>query len=216
MLKNNIKDELQNILSGKSQVGDGNVIQTIANYLRRSQTTSKLAQTDKYYKKEETEKLLIFIKQNDIWVKSVNFDSFLSEGAEQRVFIKDDKTVYKLNDSIYYTTWLDYFNNLLLNNYFFPDTAYSLKGFYLSDDNILYAFIEQPYVKATHTTNLEQVREFMRGNGFENVRNNDYYNPELGIILEDLHDENVLTQNGTLYFIDTVFYINSEIFWAKG
>ena len=118
MLKNNIKDELQNILSGKSQVGDGNVIQTIANYLRRSQTTSELAQTDKYYKKEETEKLLTFIEQNDIWVKSVNFDSFLSEGAEQRVFIKDDKTVYKLNDSIYYTTWLDYFNNLILNNFF--------------------------------------------------------------------------------------------------
>jgi hypothetical protein len=35
----------------------------------------------------------------------------------------------------------------------------------------------------------------------------DYYNEELGLILEDLHDENVLTQNGMLYFIDTVFYI---------
>ena len=40
-----------------------------------------------------------------------------------------------------------------------------------------------------------------------NVRNNDYFNPELRLILEDLHDENVLTQNGILYFIDTVFYI---------
>ena len=37
----------------------------------------------------------------------------------------------------------------------------------------------------------------------------DYYNEELGLILEDLHDENVLTQNGMLYFIDTVFYITS-------
>ena len=35
-----------------------------------------------------------------------------------------------------------------------------------------------------------------------------YYNPTLGIILEDLHDENVLTQDGILYFIDTVFYVN--------
>ena len=60
MLKNNIKDELQNILSGKNPVGDGNVMQTIANYLRRSQTTSKLAQTDKHYKKEETKKLQVF------------------------------------------------------------------------------------------------------------------------------------------------------------
>jgi len=47
----------------------------------------------------------------------------------------------------------------------------------------------------------------MKSNGFENTRNNDYYNASLGIILEDLHDENVLTQDGILYFIDTVFYL---------
>ncbi len=47
----------------------------------------------------------------------------------------------------------------------------------------------------------------MLNNGFENKRNNDYFNPELGIIIEDLHDENVLTHDGILYFIDTVFYL---------
>jgi hypothetical protein len=46
----------------------------------------------------------------------------------------------------------------------------------------------------------------MIANGFENTRNHDYFHPDLGIILEDLHDENVLTQDGILYFIDTVFY----------
>ena len=35
-------------------------------------------------------------------------------------------------------------------------------------------------------------------------------NEELGIILEDLHDENVLTRNGLLYFIDTVFYLTAQ------
>lgn len=48
---------------------------------------------------------------------------------------------------------------------------------------------------------------FLNHNGFKNTRNNDYINPELGLISEDLHDENVLTQNGVLYFIDTVFYL---------
>lgn len=48
----------------------------------------------------------------------------------------------------------------------------------------------------------------MESNGFINVRNNDYRNDDLGIIIEDLHDENVLTNNGILYFIDTVFYIS--------
>ncbi|OAV72304.1 hypothetical protein Barb6_01240 [Bacteroidales bacterium Barb6] len=47
----------------------------------------------------------------------------------------------------------------------------------------------------------------MQSNGFNLIQNNDYINPKLGIIIEDLHDENVLTNNGILYFIDTVFYI---------
>ena len=94
----------------------------------------------------------------------------------------------------------------MLNNYFFPDTNYTLIGFHQLDQ-ILYALVEQPFVRANQATNLEFVREFMISNGFQNTRNHDYYNPDLGIILEDLHDENVLTQDGILYFIDTVFYI---------
>ena len=51
-------------------------------------------------------------------------------------------------------------------------------------------------------------------NGFSNNRNNDYFNSELGIILEDLHNEKVLTRNEMLYFIDTVFYL-TEDFWKS-
>lgn len=69
----------------------------------------------------------------------------------------------------------------------------------------MYAVVVQPFVKATQKTDLSKVKQFMQENGFINNRNNDYYNPELGIILEDLHDENVL-KNDILYFIDTVFY----------
>jgi hypothetical protein len=48
-------------------------------------------------------------------------------------------------------------------------------------------------------------------NGFENTRRNDYYNKELGLILEDMHDENVIANSDTLFFIDTVFYTVSGI-----
>ena len=119
----------------------------------------------------------------------------------------------KLNDSIYYSFWEDYFYNLLLNNYFFPETAYNLLGFYKSTENILYALVEQNYIKASEPTNLQEVKDFLQNNGFICTKNNDYYNPDLGIILEDLHDENVLTKNEMLYFIDTVFYIKPEVFW---
>ena len=35
---------------------------------------------------------------------------------------------------------------------------------------------------------------------------NDYFNKELGLILEDMHDENIIVNSNKLFFIDTVFY----------
>lgn len=104
--------------------------------------------------------------------------------------------------TIYYFTII--FSLILLNE---------LIGF-IKDKSTLYAVVQQSYVAITANTDLEQVKKFLTQNGFENTRNNDYFNPELGIILEDLHDENVLTRNGVLYFIDTVFFLTKK-FWLK-
>ena len=209
-----MKNELKNIIHGEGSVSQGELIQTIALHLRRSKAASALAETKQYDKKQETAELIQYINSNHLWVCDIDFDLFISEGAEQKVFVKDKQKVLKLNDSIYYAFWEDYFNNLLLNNYFFPETAYNLLGFYKSPENILYALVEQNYIKANEHTNLEHVKDFLQNNGFICTKNNDYYNPDLGIILEDLHDENVLTTNGLLYFIDTVFYINESIFYT--
>lgn len=206
-----MKYELQLIISGKSQVEYGAIIQAAASYLKRSQGTSSLVKENKYFKKQETDRLIQYVEENALWFSDVNLENYVSEGAEQKVYLKDGKTVIKLNDSIFYNSWIDYFNNLLLNNYFFPDTAYQLLGFY-KDYEFLYAVVQQPFVKATEKTDLTIVKKFMLNNGFNNTRNNDYFNPELGIILEDLHDENVLTENGILQFIDTVFYLTDDFF----
>lgn len=206
-----MKYELQLIISGKSQVKYGTIIQATTSYLERSQSTSNLVKEDKYFKKQETECLIDYIDKKSLWVTDINAENYVSEGAEQKVYLKDGKTVIKLNDAIFYNSWIDYFNNLLLNNYFFPDTAYQLLGFY-KDNEILYAVVQQPFVKATEKTDLAIVKKFMHKNGFMNTRNNDYYNPELGIILEDLHDENVLTEKGILQFIDTVFYLTDNFY----
>lgn len=53
----------------------------------------------------------------------------------------------------------------------------------------------------------------MTANGFKKYKNNDYRSEELGLILEDLQDENILTASGMLHFIDTVSYIVNERFW---
>jgi len=208
-----IKYELQHILQGKGEVSHRKPIQAITSYLRKSVEASTMAQRNESNKSEETEKLIEYINKNDLWNCNINFNSFLSEGAEQRVFIENNTKVLKLNDSIYYISWSDYLNNLLLNNYFFSDTAYNLLGFYKSEINVVYALVEKNYVESSQPTDLNQVKEFLSNNGFKNIRNHDYFNSELGVILEDLHDENVLTANEILYFIDTVFYIKPEILW---
>jgi Serine/Threonine/Tyrosine Kinase found in polyvalent proteins len=133
-----IKHELQNILSGKSEVSHGKPIQTISRYLRESLGTSEKAQGDESGKSEETKKLIDYINTHQLWNCDINFSLFISSGAEQRVYIKNTRQVLKLNDAIYYASWIDYFNNLLLSNYFFPDTAYNLVGFYKSDADIVF------------------------------------------------------------------------------
>jgi hypothetical protein len=206
-----MKHELQNIISGKSQVRHGDAIQAIARYLRRSKSSSSEAKESKQIKTEEAKNIRQFCDQNIFWNTEIDITAFVSSGAEQKVYLHNEFQVFKLNDSIYYLSWEDYFNNLLLNNYFFPDTAYQLVGFYESEE-VLYAVVEQPFIKSDQNTVLENVKSFLDENGFENTRNNDYFNPDLGIILEDLHDENVLTFQNNLYFIDTVFYITEQFY----
>jgi hypothetical protein len=201
-----MKDDIQHILSGTSQVKHHHLVQATCSYLKRSQGAGTMAQDQQQLKEQEAEKLIQFASDLNLWVESINLDNYVSQGAEQKVYLKDGATVIKLNDAIYYASWVDYFHNLLLNNLFFPDTAYNFLGFY-KDQDVIYAVVEQPFVKATEKTDLTIVKTFLENNGFRNTKNHDYYNEELCLILEDLHDENVLTQNGMLYFIDTVFYI---------
>lgn len=211
-MQNHLKHELHNVFSGKSQIRFGTVIQSIASYLNDGAQTGTIIEDEKHFKKQETKSLENYIAEKNLWI-SIDLTQYVSEGAEQKVYLKDTENVLKLNDSIYYNSWKDYLYNLMLHNYFFPDTAYDLIGF-TKDNDILYAVVQQAYVSITANTDLKQVKEFLILNGFENNRNNDYINRELGIILEDLHDENVLTRNEVLYFIDTVFYV-TEAFWDK-
>ena len=206
------KHELQNLISGKSSASHDALIQTITSYLRRGQSASPVAQEKHQDKHKEREKLITFAKQHNLFVQNINQAKFIASGAEQKVYIKNEQSVLKLNDTIYFASWEDYFHNLLLHNYFFSDTAYSFLGFHFEDE-ILSAVVEQPFIKSDQPTNLDNVKTFMISNDFINVKNHDYHHNDLGIILEDLHDENVLTKKDTLYFIDTVFFINPKKFW---
>lgn len=123
-MQNHLKNELHNVLSGKSEVRFGTIIQTIAGYLSDGAQTSTNAENEKYHDKQETERLEFFISEQNLWFNNLDLSQYVSEGAEQKVYLKDSEHVLKLNDAIYYNSWKDYFHNLLLHNYFFSDTAY--------------------------------------------------------------------------------------------
>jgi len=213
MIDHEKRKELEAIISGESITWRKDNLTSARNFLsERFSTSTKIERklSDKSDSKEEQKSSLIaFCNQHDFWFKGDLSDSnFLTEGGEAKVYFdKKKNTVVKANDAIYYSTWLDYLNALLLHNLFFSDTAYSVAGFSLINDE-LYAIAGQPFIIADAITNLDDVKTFLGHNGFKNTKRNDYYNSDLGLILEDMHDENVLTSNNTLFFIDTVFYID--------
>jgi hypothetical protein len=94
-----MKDELRHIISGTSENSERTISQTIAGFPRKSETTSGLAKEDKHFKKEETKNLIAFIAQNHLWYLSVNLENYISEGAEQKLYIKSEESVLKLNDA---------------------------------------------------------------------------------------------------------------------
>ncbi|SFD60545.1 hypothetical protein SAMN05518672_102585 [Chitinophaga sp. CF118] len=105
---------------------------------------------------------------------------------------------------------MEFFNSIVIHNLLFPNTAYSLLGFIEIEDTF-YTVLKQPFVTSDDAVDLADVKNLLAYNGFENtLRNglptNNYYNKELGLILEDIHDENVIVKANTLFFIDTVFY----------
>jgi hypothetical protein len=123
LMHNHLKNELHNIISGKSQVSFGTTIQAIASYLNDGSKSSIETQDSKQIREQETKRLERLITDRNLWINDIDFSQYVSEGAEQRVYLKDSEHVLKLNDAIYYSYWKDYFHNLLLHNFFFPDTA---------------------------------------------------------------------------------------------
>ena len=208
----NIKNELQNIITGDGQDGNQKLVKTVQSILRTNAKSGKFSSYKKPLKSEEEIFLKHIIEAEDLTYKEeISESNYISEGAEQKVYRLDDKYVIKLNDTIFYASWKDYFNSLLIHNYFFNSTKYELLGFKIINKKI-FAVVKQRFVKADETVDLEQLKSFLEFNNFRNVRNNDYQNDELGLIFEDLHDENVLINNGILYFIDTIFYLTDNFY----
>src|SRR5690606_40894547 len=107
-MQNQLKNELHNVLSGKSKIRFGATIQAIACYLNDGAQTSPTIENEKHLKKQEAKILENYITDNKLWITDIDFSQYVSEGAEQKVYLKDSEYVLKLNDAIYYNSWIDY------------------------------------------------------------------------------------------------------------
>ncbi|MBS4044610.1 MAG: hypothetical protein KGZ59_12465 [Chitinophagaceae bacterium] len=200
---------LDDIVQGNVIEGRKDITTTVRNYLSKSFKASNVAERKFEYfqqiKKEQANIIKELSTTNNWWFNAFENFQYLTEGGEAKVYLSNLGTkVLKINDAIYYNTWLDFFNSILLHNYYFTNTHYNLLGF-VETNNILYAALEQAYVNANKLTDFENVKTYLNTNEFLHKKRYDFINKKYGITLEDVHDENVLTFNDTLFFIDTFF-----------
>lgn len=207
-----LKHDLQNLITSNGQKGKRSLIKRTQIFLGGNEIPSSEFEQKQSSRKEEARKLICYIQENNLLFNDIISNTkFIAQGAEQKVYQFDKKNVVKFNDAIFYAYWKDYFNSLLIHNFFFAATAYELLGFKIIDDKI-FAVVKQPFIKSTEDIDLKLIKKFLDFNNFQNTRNQDYINKELGIILEDLHDENIISHQNIPYFIDTVFYLTDEFY----
>ena len=213
MYSDDTKRKFENIIRGSVIDGGTDNCTATRNFLCTSFSTSTTVkrnfETNSLIKKEQESALRYYATTHKLWITRLP-QQYLTRGGESEVYLDIDRIhVIKINDAIYYATWLEYFNSLVLHNLIFKDTAYTLIGF-IDLENILYAVVRQIFIIADGQAELDDIRSFLEFNGFQNTRRQDYFNKEYGLILEDIHDENVIVNSEKLFFIDTVFYTVAE------
>ena len=97
---------------------------------------------------------------------------------------------------------------MLCHAILFPATKYKTVGFTTIEENFT-VIIQQQFALLTEGAARSTVELYLNQHGFSRTKNDDYYNPVLGIILEDLHDENVFLLEGQILFIDPVIYFET-------
>jgi hypothetical protein len=215
MYGDDTKNKLQDIISGTHIDWQADYCTAARNFLCTSFSPSITVKRDferfSAIKKEQAESLTKFIGRTNRWLESISQENrFLTVGGEAEVyFFQEEGYVSKVNDAVYYSTWLDFFTSVLIHNLLFEDTSYELKGFIQSDLS-LKAVLKQKFIPSDAPVDIVEVKNFLEFNGFSNTRRNDYFNKELCLILEDIHDENVIMNSGNIFFIDTVFYIDKS------
>lgn len=121
MLRDDTQSKIKNITSGTVLTGQSDTCTSIRNFLCASFATSTTVKDDfegkTIIKEKQVRFLEPYISQHNLWIEDLpGEDRFLTRGGEARVYLDvDNKNVIKINDAVYYATWLEFFNSILLH-----------------------------------------------------------------------------------------------------
>ena len=133
------------------------------------------------------------------------------EGGENQIYLAG-ALVYKRNNLAFHTSYLEFFERLALHNWLFPDTAYTFIGLMWDQtDEIgqLKPVITQQALRGVRGATRNEVEAEMTRMGFHRRYEDNYANLAQTLLVEDLHDQNVLVDaDGDLFIFDPVIYLS--------
>ena len=176
-------------------------------------------------KTRQSDALRKWAQENGAMVDSDQFEKQWKEGGEvggeehQVIVGTDGLTVTKRNfvddsfgDAMVLPFHLDYdefFDRVELHNQIFPETGPRLLGFTETSQGLIAPVLTQPFIIVRRGATRAETHAEMRLGGFRRTSRDNYRCGD--ILVEDLHDENVVIDNfGKIQFIDPVIYIRPE------
>jgi len=176
-------------------------------------------------KNRQSDALRKWAQENGAMIDSDQFEKQWKEGGEvggeehQVIMGTDGLTVTKRNfvdDSFGGATVLpfhlgydEFFDRVQIHNLLFEETGPRLLGFTETSEGLIAPVLSQAYVIVRRGATRAETEEAMELEGFRRINADNYRRGE--VLVEDLHDENVVIDNfGKIQFIDPVIYIRPE------
>jgi hypothetical protein len=172
----------------------------------------------KHIKPIEADLLLKWAKKTGVLLDNDEFDRRWEQdgrkGETENELYYDEASHrwFKRNNMFMHVNYLEFLHRMALHNYLFPEAPVKLEGFVLNQD-VLMPVMSQPHVRAERGATKQEVIKYMQKLGFKHKTGVDFYNPDTGVIVEDLHDENVLVDPENpdhMYIVDPIIFLDDQ------
>src|SRR4051812_36868386 len=116
MLNHDTRKKLENIIRGIIIKGAADHCTAARNFLCTSYSTSSTVKKDfdrqSIIKEEQASALKHYSTSTTLWMEHIPANAeMIARGGEAQIYFANDKrSVIKLNDAVYYATWLEFFN----------------------------------------------------------------------------------------------------------